>query len=77
MLKICNNIYTSRFLSSSSIHSSKNKHHQTTFKSKFQLFVRSETFIKFILSSQFNTSFIYSLHVCHIKDKTKDEYNQR
>ena len=35
MLKICNNIYTDRSLISSSVQSSKNKHHQPTFKSKF------------------------------------------
>ena len=35
MLKICNYIYTVRFLTSCSIQSSKNKHHQPTFKSKF------------------------------------------
>ena len=56
MLKICNYIYIVRFLTSSSIQSSKNKLHQLTFKSKFYLFVKSETFIKF------NTS-------CYIKLK--------
>ena len=35
MLKICNYVYTIRFLTSSFIQSSKNKHHQPTFKSKF------------------------------------------
>ena len=35
MLKICNYIYIVRLLTSSSIQSSKNKHHQLTFKSKF------------------------------------------
>ena len=35
MLTICNYIYTVRFLTSSSIQSPKNKHHQPTFKSKF------------------------------------------
>ena len=35
MLKICSNIYTARFLASSSIQLSKNKHHQPTFKSRF------------------------------------------
>ena len=35
MLKICNYIYIARFLTSSSIQSTKNKHHQPTFKSKF------------------------------------------
>ena len=35
MLKICNYIYIVRFLTSSSIQSTKNKHHQPTFKSKF------------------------------------------
>ena len=35
MLKICNKIYTSRCLTSSSIQSSNNKHHETIFKSKF------------------------------------------
>ena len=35
MLKICNYTYTVRFLTSSSIQSLKNKHHQTTLKSKF------------------------------------------
>ena len=35
MLKICIYIYTVRFLTSSSIQSSKNKHHQPTFKRKF------------------------------------------
>ena len=35
MLKICNYIYTTWFLISSSNKSSKNKHSQQTFKSKF------------------------------------------
>ena len=35
MLKICNNIYTTQFLTSSSIQSSKNKHHPPIFKSEF------------------------------------------
>ena len=35
MLKTCNYIYIVRFLTSSSIQLSKNKHHQPTFKSKF------------------------------------------
>ena len=35
MFKKCNNIYTARFLTSNSIHSSKNKHHQPTFGGKF------------------------------------------
>ena len=35
MLRICNYIYTVRFLTSSSIQSFKNKHHQPTFKSRF------------------------------------------
>ena len=35
MLKIYNYFYTARFLTSSSIQSSKNKHHDPTFKSKF------------------------------------------
>ena len=35
MLKICNYIYTARFLTFCSIQSSENKHHQPTFKSKF------------------------------------------
>ena len=34
MLKICSNIYTARFLTSSYIQSSKNKHYQPNFKSK-------------------------------------------
>ena len=35
MLKICNNIKTSRFLAYSPIQSSRYKHHEPTFKSKF------------------------------------------
>ena len=35
MLEICNYIYTAQFLTFSPIQSSKNKHHQPTFKSKF------------------------------------------
>ena len=35
MLKICNNIYTTRFLTFTSIQSFKNEHHQPNFKSKF------------------------------------------
>ena len=38
MLKICNYIYIVRFLTSSCIQSSKNKHHQLTFKSKWTSF---------------------------------------
>ena len=58
MLKICNYIYTARFLTSCSIQSSKNKHHQPTVKSKFYLFVKSETFIKLNTSCHKTTSFL-------------------
>ena len=52
MLKICNNIYTSRFLTFSSIGHPKINTTNQLLKVNFKLFVKSETFIKFNTSSQ-------------------------
>ena len=55
MLKIYNNIYNARFLTSSFIKSSKGKHHQQIFRSKLKLFAKTETFITFNTFNTFNT----------------------